>query len=117
MIRFVPLLFACAAVASGQFYSAPPEHVSVPSPLLNQVGITQKMNAQVPLDVPFADESGARVTLRNYSGKPVILALVYYQCPSLCNLVLNGMVLAVKQLDLAGGKDYQVVAISFDPRE
>src|SRR5262249_45491024 len=52
-----------------------------------------------------------------YSGKPVILALVYYQCPSLCNLVLSGVVRAARDLKFAAGKDYQLVAVSFDPRE
>jgi protein SCO1/2 len=86
--------------------------------LLREVGIDQKPGAQVPLDVPFADENGQQVTLGNYLGKkPVILALVYYQCPSLCNLVLNGIVHTTKTLPLVPGKDYNVVAVSFDPRE
>jgi protein SCO1/2 len=75
------------------------------------------MGAQAPLDLPFADESGRPVTLRQYFGKPVILALVYYQCPSLCNLVLNGVLRSVKGLALHSGSDYEVVAVSFDPRE
>ncbi len=75
------------------------------------------MGAQVPLDLAFNDESGQLVTLRQYFGKPVILALVYYQCPSLCNMVLNGLVRSVKDLTLTAGEDYDVVAVSFDPRE
>lgn len=85
--------------------------------LLRQVGIDQKMGAQVPLDLPFDDEAGQKVTLRKYMGKPVILALVYYQCPSLCNLVLNGLTRSVKNVPMTAGKDYEVVAVSFDPRE
>jgi len=65
----------------------------------------------------FVDESGRDVTLRQYFDKPVILALVYYQCPSLCNLVLNGVLSSTKQVDLTAGKQYEVVAVSFDPRE
>jgi protein SCO1/2 len=75
------------------------------------------MGAQIPLDLPFTDESGHEVELRQYFGKPVILALVYYQCPSLCNMVLNGIVRSVKDLDLVSWEQYQVVAVSFDPRE
>jgi protein SCO1 len=85
--------------------------------ILKNVGIVQKMNAQVPVDVPFVDETGKQVTLSQYLGKPVILALVYYQCPSLCNLVLNGIVRTTKLLTMTAGSDFDVVAISFDPRE
>jgi len=85
--------------------------------LLRRVGIDQKMGAQVPIGVPFADESGRAVTLSDYLGKPVILALVYYQCPSLCNMVLNGVLRSVKGLKLTAGDEFNVVAVSFDPRE
>ena len=109
--------FACAAVASAQIYAAPQTQVYAPSRLLQKVGINQKMGAQIPLDLPFKDESGREVELRQYFGKPVILALVYYQCPSLCNLILNGIVRSVKNLDLSPADQYQVIAVSFDPRE
>lgn len=85
--------------------------------VLKSVGIDQKMGAEVPLDVPFSDESGQLVTLRQFIDKPVILALVYYQCPSLCNMVLNGVLRSVKNLQMTAGEDYNVVAVSFDPRE
>jgi len=110
-------LLWCAEVAFAQIYAAPQTHVYAPSRLLQTVGINQKMGAQIPLDLPFADESGRDVTLRQYFDKPVILALVYYQCPSLCNMVLNGVLSSVKGLDLTAGKQYQVIAVSFDPRE
>lgn len=84
---------------------------------LRSVGIEQKMGAQVPVDLPFNDESGRTVTLREFLGKPVILALVYYQCPSLCNMILNGVVRSVRNLRMTAGDEYQVVAVSFDPRE
>jgi protein SCO1/2 len=85
--------------------------------LLQKVGINQKMGAQVPLDLPFVNESGRDVTLREYLRKPVILALVYYQCPSLCNMVLNGILRSAKSMDLTTGDEYEVIAVSFDPRE
>ncbi len=85
--------------------------------LLKSVGIEQRLGAQAPLDLPFHDEAGKRVTFHQYLGKPVILALVYYQCPSLCNLVLNGVLRSVKNLPMTAGTQYDVVAVSFDPRE
>jgi protein SCO1/2 len=84
---------------------------------LRNVGIEQRMGAQIPLDVPFVDENGHSVTLREYSGRPVILALVYYQCPSLCNMVLSGLVRSLRQLKMSPGDEFDVVAVSFDPRE
>ena len=84
---------------------------------LRNVAIEQKMGVQVPLDLPFADEAGHAVTLRQYSTKPVILALVYYQCPSLCNMVLNGIVRSARSLKMTAGDEFDVVAVSFDPHE
>ena len=116
--RAIPLmLLACGAILQAQIYAPPQPTQLSSSPLLKKVGITQKMGAQVPLDLEFNDESGQLVKLRQYFGKPVILALVYYQCPSLCNMVLNGLVRSVKSLTLNAGEDYDVVAVSFDPRE
>jgi protein SCO1/2 len=111
------LLLSCAATVSAQIYGTPQTQVYAPSRLLQAVGINQKMNAQIPLDLPLADESGQDVTLRQYIDKPVILALVYYQCPSLCNMVLNGVLSSAKRLDMTAGKEYEVIAVSFDPRE
>jgi len=111
------MLLACGAILQAQIYAPPAPTQLSSSPLLKQVGITQRMGAQAPLDLAFNDEAGQLVTLRQYFGKPVILALVYYQCPSLCNLVLNGLVRSVKDLTLTAGEDYDVVAVSFDPRE
>jgi len=119
----VSWLFASIRVPSwlGLFLAALPVFAQMqtaykPAALRN-VGIEQKMNALIPVDVPFNDESGRPVTLRHYLGKPVILALVYYQCPSLCNMVLNGVVRSVRSLQMTAGTDYDVVAVSFDPRE
>jgi protein SCO1/2 len=85
--------------------------------ILRNVGITQKMNAQVPLNLPFQDESGRTLKFGDLLGKPVILALVYYQCPSLCNMVLDGVVRSVRGLKMTAGDQFDVVAVSFDPRE
>jgi len=110
-------LLASAGLAAGQIYGPPQAQVYAPSRLLQKVGINQKMGGQVSLDLPFFDESGQDVTLRRYSDKPMILALVYFQCPSLCNLVLNGVLSSLKDLDMTAGQQYEVVAVSFDPRE
>ena len=86
---------------------------------LQKIGIDQKLGDQLPLDVDFKDENGKTVKLGDYfkSGRPVILALVYYECPMLCNEVLNGLTGSLKGISLDAGKDFDVVAISFDARE
>ena len=85
--------------------------------LLRNAGLDQKMGAEIPLDQPFLDDTGKNVTLRQYAGKPMVLALVYYQCPSLCNLILNGALRSLQGVPLNAGEDYNFVAVSFDPRE
>ncbi|HEY0006959.1 MAG TPA: SCO family protein [Pyrinomonadaceae bacterium] len=85
---------------------------------LREVGIEQKLNGQLPLDLVFRDETGREVRLREYFGsKPVVLALVYYECPMLCNQVLNGMTGSLKTLSFNIGEQFDVLTISFDPRE
>ncbi|HSL24109.1 MAG TPA: SCO family protein [Vicinamibacterales bacterium] len=89
-----------------------------PPQIIRQVGIDQRLNAQVPLDLTFMDEHGRGVALRQFFGKrPVILALVYYECPMLCNQVLNGLTQSLRVMSLNAGRDYDVVAVSFDPAE
>jgi len=117
MNRLLAVLLTCSGLVPAQIYGPPQTQVYAPARLLEKVGINQRMGAQIPLDLPFADESGQDVTLRQYLGKPVILALVYYQCPSLCNMVLNGVLSSIKGLDMTAGTQYEVVAVSFDPRE
>ena len=87
--------------------------------VLQNVGITQKLGDPLPLDAEFKDENGNPVKLGEYfnHGKPVILALVYYECPMLCNEVLNGLTGSLKGISLDAGKDFDVVVISFDARE
>jgi protein SCO1 len=86
---------------------------------LKTVGIEQRLNEQLPLDAEFKNESGNTVRLGDYFGKerPVILALVYYECPMLCNEVLNGLTGSLKGVSFDAGKEFDVVAISFDARE
>jgi protein SCO1 len=85
---------------------------------LQEVKIEQKLDQQLPLDLVFRDESGRDVKLGDYFGhKPVVLAFVYYDCPMLCTQVLNGMVTSFRVLPFQIGKEFDVVTISFDPRE
>src|SRR5581483_2812114 len=82
------------------------------------IGIDQKLNAQIPLDTVFRDESGTPTPLRTFFGqKPVLLALVYYRCPMLCSQILSGVVAGLRPLSLRPGRDFEVVAISFDPAD
>jgi protein SCO1/2 len=86
--------------------------------LLSKIAIDQRLNQQVPLDIVFTDETGREVQLGEYFGKrPVILALVYYECPMLCTQVLNGLVTALSVMNFEPGKEFDVVAVSFNPRE
>jgi protein SCO1 len=85
---------------------------------LQNVGFEPQLNAQMPLDLGFRDEAGRDVRLREYFGrKPVLLALVYYGCPMLCNQVEQGVVGSLKMLSFNAGRDFDVVFVSFDPRE
>ena len=87
--------------------------------LPDSVGVVEKLGERVPKDLAFTDENGKRVTIGDYlgDGKPVIIALVYYKCPLLCSLTLNGIVGALRQQTWKLGKEYRVVTVSFDPEE
>ena len=86
---------------------------------LQEIGIEQKLGEQLPLDVEVKDEDGRTIKLGSIfeSGRPVILAMVYYECPMLCNEVLNGLTGSLKGMSLDAGKDFDVIAMSFDARE
>jgi protein SCO1/2 len=87
-------------------------------PILRQVDWDQRLNEPVPLELEFRDERGRTVRLGDYfRGKPVILVLAYYRCPKLCTEVLNGLVRAMLDLSFVAGREFNVVTLSFDPRE
>ena len=89
----------------------------VPGPL-GQVAFEQRLEQPLPLDLPFRDETGRTVKLGDYFGrKPVVLAFVYYECPMLCTQVLNGLESALRVLTETVGREFDVVTVSFDPRE
>jgi protein SCO1/2 len=88
-------------------------------PQLEGLGIVQKIGGAVPRDVVLADEEGRPVAVGDLLGKgrPVVLALVYYECPMLCNQVLNGLLASMRALSFDAGKEFDVVTVSFDERE
>ena len=118
-ISGILMLLALSVIASAQTI---PDNVGKSSsglPVqLQNVGFEPQLNAQLPLDLSFRDESGRDVQLREYFGrKPVLLALVYYGCPVLCNQVEMGVVGSLKMLSFNAGRDYEVIFVSFDSRE
>ena len=108
------LLLACALPSRAQQAPDP----SLPG-VLREVGFTQELGDALPLTTMLVDESGAAVKLESYfhRERPVVLALVYYECPMICTMVLNGLVSSLRVLDFEPGQDYEVVVLSFDPRE
>jgi protein SCO1/2 len=111
-IRLAAMLLICLASAMEAFAQNPPLGV------LNDIGIDQRLNGLVPLDLKFRDETGRTVSLGDYFGtKPVILVFVYYECPMLCTLTLNGLVRDLRAIPFDVGKEFNVVTVSFDPRE
>ncbi len=86
---------------------------------LKETGIEQKLGEQLPLETVFTDENGQAVKLGDYfnKGRPVVLAFVYYECPMLCNEILNGLTGSLKGVSFDAGTEFDVVAISFDARE
>jgi protein SCO1/2 len=100
--------------------SIPPPNIAASEqiPLLREVGIDHKLNGPLPLDTRFTDETGAEVRLGQYfTGKPVVLAFVYYECPMICTQVLNGLVGSLETLEWNAGEQFEVVVLSFDPGE
>ena len=86
--------------------------------VLQQVGVTQRLNQMLPLDAQFVDDTGKTVRLGDYFGKrPAILSLVYYNCPMLCSEEMDGLASALMMVHLTPGKDFNIVIISIDPSE
>jgi protein SCO1/2 len=100
-----------------QAHPAALQEVAQPeSAWLRQVGLDQRLDELIPLDLPFRDANGQAVLLQDYFGtKPVILTLVYYDCPNLCTLVLNGLLRTLRALSLTAGKDFHVLTVSINP--
>lgn len=120
--RSASWLFATLLLPMAAAGQTVPSNVGIPSaalpPTLLSVGFDPQLNTQMPLDLTFRDEKGSSTRLGDYFGRtPVLLALVYYGCPMLCNQVEQGVVGSLKMLSFNPGRDYEVVFISFDDRE
>jgi protein SCO1/2 len=110
-------LFAASILAAVFSATCAAQQYGLPA-MVKGVGIDQNLNAQIPLDLTFHDETGKTVRLAQYFGqKPVVLALVYYECPMLCDMVLNGLTHSMEQISLNLGQDFDVVTVSFNPKE
>ncbi len=125
-VALVLILVALARPAAAQYNGVPASGMmtkgGMPAGItpneLKKVSFDQKLGVQVPLDLPFRDETGRAVQLSQYfTGRPVILALVYYECPMLCVQALNGLVKSLKVLAFEPGRDYAIVTVSFNPDE
>ena len=108
-----------SAQGNGPGVQADPAMPSDKTPgVLSRVSFEQRLNEQLPLELPFKDENGAAVKLGDYFGrKPVVLTFVYYECPMLCTEVLNGLESALRVLNESIGREFDVVTVSFDPKE
>ena len=96
----------------------PPPPMAATPGVLQEIGFDQKLGDAVPLDLVFQDETGKDVRLGDYFGKkPVVLSLVYYDCPMLCTLSLNGLAGALEVLSFVPGQEFEVLTVSFDPQE
>jgi protein SCO1/2 len=110
-------LAVCIAVAALRAASLCAQQLPAPE-ILREVSITQRLNAQVPLQLAFRDEAGKTVHLSdNFHEKPVVLSLVYFDCPALCTEVLNGELRTFKAMSLDLGKDFEAVTVSFEPKD
>ena len=83
----------------------------------SEVGIDEKLGSAIPLDLSFLDEYGKPVRLRDLITKPTILTLVYFRCPGICSPLLNGLSTTIDHMDMTAGRDYNIITISFDPKE
>ena len=125
-VAFVSFVLSPAQPVRAQMTGAPtagykhePGMVSsaIPAPL-REIGFDQNLDKPVPLDTPFRDESGRAVTLGDYFGqRPVVMVFAYYDCPMLCTMVINGLASALDVLSLEPGRDFEIVTVSFDPRD
>ncbi|MHC4416163.1 MAG: SCO family protein [Planctomycetota bacterium] len=110
------LAVLCAA-AAGPAGAQAPAPDAPPDP--EGVGIFERLDEQVPLDLTFTDEKGQTVRLGASfkGGKPVVLTLVYYTCPNICNALLNGLTQTLSELEWSAGDQFRIVTVSIDPSE
>jgi protein SCO1 len=119
MLIALLLLFA-GGIARAQLYSEPKavDAQQGKPPILQNIGIDQRLNQQLPLDLEFRDEAGQPVKLNQYFGKkPVILTMVYYSCPMLCSEVLSGIASSLGVIRFDVGKEFDVISVSINPHD
>ncbi len=101
-----------------QFWEARDRERNSVSEMVKEITIEQKLNEHVPLNLTFRDESGREVQLKQYFGKkPILLTLVYYECPSICGLVLQGLLKSLRVIKYTPGEQFEIVTVSIDPKE
>ena len=118
----VTLIFMLITSLAVWAYEAPAPDAGLSSDVPSEiqgVGVTEHLGEKINLDLDFTNEDGETVPLRTYfsSHRPVMMAIVYYSCPNLCNFQLNGMVDAIQKMKGEAGKDYELVAVSMDHTE
>ncbi len=107
-----------SAPASAGFKREAGTPASQVPPALREIGFDQNLDQKIPLDTMFRDETGRTVRLGDYfRTRPVVLVFAYYDCPMLCTLVINGLSSALGVLSLNAGSDFEIVTVSFDPRD
>ena len=122
MTTIRPTCFAVIAASAGTL-SAPlvagPTFADEKVPELEGVGITEHLDATIPLDLTFADSNGNEVALQDYfdGEKPIIITLNYYKCPMLCSLTLNGLTTGLEEMEWTLGNEFDVVTVSINPDE
>ena len=112
------ILAAASLIFAGISAGSARAQQSSPAAILARVGITQNLGAQIPPDLPFRDETGQVVRIGDFFGRrPIVLSLVYFDCPALCPEVLNGEVRTMKAISLDLGRDFDAVTVSFEPKD
>jgi len=118
LLGLVLLLLSAAAFGQGMTKGIMSPPANVRPPYLQNVGIEQHLDGQVPPELTFVDDTGRTVKLGDYFGsKPIILNLVYYNCTMLCGEALAGLTGAMKMIKFDAGKEFEVVTVSFNPKE
>jgi protein SCO1 len=117
VVSLLLAMVACPQRGAAQLMD-PLQNIGTRPELLQQAGIDQKLNDTIPLDLRFRDEHGNTVELAQYFGsKPVIVSLVYYNCPMLCTQVLNGLERSLRLIPMDIGSDFNVITVSIDPTD
>jgi protein SCO1/2 len=111
LFAYIAFFLALTTSSLAQVSDLPPE--------LRDVGIEERLGDKVPFDVTFTNENGEQVKLGDFfnSGKPVIITPIYYECPMLCNLIINGLTDGLKELNWQPGNQFEIVTFSIDPNE